>query len=276
MRRLLYCLLGSTLFHVALLWMPFPMSAGDAGENTLQAVRVRLVDPPRSEARVSEPNGPPPRALKTRQAKAEKPHPVTKGPQAASRPRTRVVKALPEAPSPAAPEPTRTRTVAKKPTRQARPEPARHTRPVAAAKAAGNLHRTGPRVPAREPRDRDGAGAAKESHLARGAEPAIPDSGEFKAAGGLSPVRYARTVKPRYPGKARRAGWEGTTVLKVRVTTAGTPDRVTVDRTSGFDILDAAAVKAVRNWKFHPARRGIETLSSWVRVPVAFTLKENR
>ena len=271
MRRLLYSLLGSTLFHGVLLWVPFPMSAGGAGENALQAVRVRLVDPPRSEARVSEPNGPPRRAVKTQQAKAEKPRPMTKRPQAASRPQTRVVKALPEAPSP-----TRTRTVATKPTRQARPEPARHTRPGAAAKAAGNLQLTGPRVPEREPRDQDGAGAANESHLARAAAPATPDSGELKAAGGLSPVRYARTVKPRYPGKARRAGWEGTTVLKVRVTTAGTPDRVTVDRTSGFDILDAAAVKAVRHWKFHPARRGIEALSSWVRVPVAFKLKENR
>ena len=276
MRRLLYCLLGSTLFHGVLLWVPFPMSAGGAGENALQAVRVRLVDPPRSEARVSEPNGPPRRAVKTQQAKAEKPRPMTKRPQAASRPRTQVVKALPEAPSPVPSEPTRSRTVAKKSTRQARPEPARHTRPVAAAKVAGNLHLTGPPVPAREPRDRDGADAANESHLARAAAPATPDSGEIKAAGGLSPVRYARTVKPRYPGKARRAGWEGTTVLKVRVTTAGTPDRVTVDRTSGFDILDAAAVKAVRHWKFHPARRGIEALSSWVRVPVAFKLKENR
>ena len=276
MRRLLYCLLGSTLFHGVLLWVPFPMSAGGAGENALQAVRVRLVDPPRSEARVSEPNGPPRRAVKTQQAKAENPRPMTKRPQAASRPRTQVVKALPEAPSPVPSEPTRSRTVAKKSTRQARPEPARHTRPEAAAKAAGNLHLTGPPVPAREPRDRDGAGTSNESHLARAAAPAAPDSGEIKAAGGLSPVRYARTVKPRYPGKARRAGWEGTTVLKVRVTTAGTPDRVTVDRTSGFDILDAAAVKAVRHWKFHPARRGIEALSSWVRVPVAFKLKENR
>ena len=111
MRRLLYCLLGSTLFHSVLLWVPFPMSAGGAGENALQAVRVRLVDPPRSEARVSEPTGPPRRAVKSQQAKAEKPRPMTKRPQAASRPRTQVVKALAEAPSPVPSEPTRSRTV---------------------------------------------------------------------------------------------------------------------------------------------------------------------
>ena len=92
---------------------------------------------------------------------------------------------------------------------------------------------------------------------------------------GLTPARYARTVKPRYPRKARRAGWEGTTVLKVLVGADGAPGRVTVDRTSGFDILDSAAVNAVERWRFHPARRAAAAESSWVRVPVAFRLKED-
>ncbi len=92
----------------------------------------------------------------------------------------------------------------------------------------------------------------------------------------FSPVRYARTVKPRYPRKARRAGWEGTTLLKVLVNPDGAPGHVALERTSGFDILDEAAVKAVRRWRFHPARRGVAPLSTWVRIPVAFRLKEVR
>ena len=64
-------------------------------------------------------------------------------------------------------------------------------------------------------------------------------------------------------------------MLKVLVDPDGAPDRVAVDRTSGFEVLDAAAVKAVQRWKFHPAHRGADAVASWVRIPVAFKLKEH-
>ena len=271
MRRLLYCLLGSTLFHGVLLWVPFPMSAGGAGEDALQAVSVRLVDPPRTEAAGT--SGQPERTAKAKPAKAARP-PTTKQPQVEPRSRTPVVEALAETPRPVDPDPGRNETVAKKPPKRVRPEPARPRRTETAAKAAENFHITAPGLTARKPADQDGS--TKQSQHARSVAPAASAGGDIKTTVDLSPVRYARTVTPRYPRKARRAGWEGTTVLKVRVNPDGAPDRVTVDRTSGFDILDAAAVKAVRRWRFHPARRGIEALSSWVRVPVAFKLKEDR
>ena len=93
-------------------------------------------------------------------------------------------------------------------------------------------------------------------------------------AAARTPVRYARVVKPKYPRKARTAGWEGTTVLKVRVDRGGRPGLVTVDRTSGFELLDRAAMRAMRRWEFHPARNGDRTVASWVKVPVSFQLKE--
>ena len=271
MRRLLYFLLGSTLFHGALLWVPFPMSAGGAREHALQVVRVRLVDPPRTEA--SKPTVQPEGPAKARPAKAARPATPTQ-PRVEPRSRTPVVKVPAETPSTLDSEPGQVKTVAKKPPKRVRPEPARPRRTETAAKAAKNPRITAAGVTARKPARRDGSG--KKSQLARSVAPAASAGGDIRTTVDLSPVRYARTVKPRYPRKARRAGWEGTTVLKVRVDPDGAPDRVTVDRTSGFDILDAAAVKAVRRWRFHPARRGIEALSSWVKVPVAFKLKENR
>ncbi len=143
---------------------------------------------------------------------------------------------------------------------------------------ADNIRSVDGPAPVKIPRGETGSdsNAATTVKLARGGGPKTSAGEDIEAAAGFTPVRYARTVKPRYPGKARRAGWEGTTVLKVRVDPNGAPDRVTVDRTSGFDILDAAAMKAVRRWRFHPARRGIDALSSWVRVPVAFRLKEDK
>lgn len=91
-----------------------------------------------------------------------------------------------------------------------------------------------------------------------------------------TPVRYARVVKPKYPRKARTAGWEGTTVLKVRVDRGGRPGLVAVDRTSGFETLDRAAVRAMRRWEFHPARNGDRAVARWVKVPVSFRIEEDQ
>ena len=96
------------------------------------------------------------------------------------------------------------------------------------------------------------------------------------AGAARTPVRYARVVKPKYPRKARTEGWEGTTVLKVRVDRGGRPGLISVDRSSGFEVLDRAAVRAMRRWEFHPARNGHGTVASWVKVPVSFQLEEDR
>ncbi|MDE0030507.1 MAG: energy transducer TonB [Deltaproteobacteria bacterium] len=244
MRRLLYCLLGSALFHAALLWVPLPMSAGGAGEDDLLLVRVRLVEAPRSDAVKRSPR---------RDERAERHGRVR---QARTEPR-------------AAPEPQRGPTVVRK-----KAEP---TQPTAAASAArkppgtvdGDRGVVGTSLNAGTVRSNREIGSARNTARGTPAE-------QVTTGADFSPVRYARTVKPRYPRKARRAGWEGTTLLKVLVNPDGAPGRVTVERTSGFDVLDEAAVKAVRRWRFHPARRGVAPLSSWVRIPVAFRLEEVR
>lgn len=96
------------------------------------------------------------------------------------------------------------------------------------------------------------------------------------AGAARTPVRYARVVKPKYPRKARTEGWEGTTVLKVRVDRGGRPGLIAVDRSSGFEVLDRAAMRAMRRWEFHPARNGHGTVASWVKVPVSFRIEEDR
>ena len=277
--RLLYCLLGSTLFHGALIWAPLPMNAGSAGEDALQPVRVELVDAPRYEAPRQVARQPvlTERPKAASPAKATKTPPKPKRPRAPARPVIRVAKAVPTASKRVHPTPARTRPAKTRP-EQPRPEPAPSPEPTGSAKPPEDTRPVNAAAPAWEPAagNRGNVGAVTEEHLTRGlAKKTSPDRGLAPGAG-FSPARYARTVPPRYPGKARRAGWEGTTVIKVRVDPKGAPDRVAVDRTSGFDILDAAAVKAVRRWKFHPARRGLDAVPSWVRIPVAFKLKEDK
>ncbi len=84
---------------------------------------------------------------------------------------------------------------------------------------------------------------------------------------------YLRNPPPRYPQAARRIGDEGTVMLRVLVNAEGAPVQVELDRSSGSSPLDNAAVDAVRNWRFVPARRGLQHVEGWVRVPIVFRLE---
>ena len=87
---------------------------------------------------------------------------------------------------------------------------------------------------------------------------------------------YMHNPKPAYPRAARRRGEEGTVMLLVEVLSNGRVGRVDVEKSSGFELLDGAAVKAVRRWRFVPAKKGLTPVSARVRIPVEFNLKEKR
>lgn len=93
--------------------------------------------------------------------------------------------------------------------------------------------------------------------------------------GALSEVNpdYLRNPAPAYPHRARQKGWEGLVLLKVLVNTSGHPVDIAVEKTSGHSILDDAAVKSVKGWKFFPARLGNVAVESTVEVPVRFQLE---
>lgn len=84
---------------------------------------------------------------------------------------------------------------------------------------------------------------------------------------------YLRNPAPPYPSLARRAGEQGTVVLRVSVTPQGTADSVDIKTSSGSVRLDESAQKTVRNWKFIPAKRGETAVQSWVLVPIVFKLE---
>jgi protein TonB len=83
---------------------------------------------------------------------------------------------------------------------------------------------------------------------------------------------YLNNPAPAYPSAALKRGLEGRVILKVHVLADGHPDNVAVARSSGHDILDEAAVKAVTSWVFDPARRGQTPIDGWVNVPLNFKL----
>jgi TonB family protein len=73
-----------------------------------------------------------------------------------------------------------------------------------------------------------------------------------------------------YPVELWDLGLEGETTIMVLVNETGAVDSVFVDRRSGFEDFDSAAVRGGRRMRFSPGRRGDDRVSVWVRVPVRF------
>ena len=85
-------------------------------------------------------------------------------------------------------------------------------------------------------------------------------------------ANYGTNPKPKYPALARSRGWQGKVLLRVRVSSEGLSEAVTVHQSSGHDTLDESAVNAVEKWKFIPAKRGNTAVACSVIVPIIFTL----
>jgi len=84
---------------------------------------------------------------------------------------------------------------------------------------------------------------------------------------------YKQNSPPKYPLLARRRNYQGTALLEVLVTREGKVGSVRLARSSGFEMLDRAAIKGVRKWLFHPGKRGDEVVEMWVKVPIRFQLR---
>jgi protein TonB len=100
------------------------------------------------------------------------------------------------------------------------------------------------------------------------AAPVIDTAPDYKAA-------YLNNPRPAYPMVARRMGWEGRVVLNVEVLAEGSCGDANVFQSSGHDVLDNAAMKAVKTWRFVPATRAGRPITQWVRIPIPFILKDN-
>ena len=88
--------------------------------------------------------------------------------------------------------------------------------------------------------------------------------------------RVLRKTKPKYPEAARRAQKEGVVKLECTVGVDGKATDITVveEKPKGFG-FGAEAIKAVKRWRFTPAKRGTESVPKRVKIPIRFTLEED-
>ena len=63
-------------------------------------------------------------------------------------------------------------------------------------------------------------------------------------------------------------------IVRAKVSEQGETVSVHIERSSGYPILDEAAVGSVVNWKFRPAASQGRVVAQSVEVPITFRLTE--
>ena len=133
------------------------------------------------------------------------------------------------------------------------------------------------------------AGAAKPARHA--AKPAVtqtataPDTGTAqvtqtaarrhhrRSSGSISRASASPPRPAVYPPRAIELGHQGEALVRVRLEPDGSAAEIVLWRGSGFELLDKAALAAVRGWQFLPAMRDGHAVAAWVEIPVRFHLR---
>lgn len=129
-------------------------------------------------------------------------------------------------------------------------------------------------APVIEPAQSD---AAHQAAMATPSTPAVaPPAPEIAPGEPDYQAAYLNNPSPAYPLAARRMGMQGRVVLNVEVLASGVCGEINIHQSSGFPVLDNAALQTVKRWRFLPASRAGHALDKWFMIPVHFSLKDNK
>lgn len=83
-----------------------------------------------------------------------------------------------------------------------------------------------------------------------------------------------RRVPPVYPDFARRSRIQGTVVLDIEILADGSIGAIEVFRSlmPGPGGFDEAAIAAVKQWQFQPAKSGGKPVACWIKQSITFEL----
>jgi protein TonB len=258
--RLIAATLGSLLVHAGLMvFLGEPPRAANPEIPPRIALRLSESSLPSLEPTPPVPPPPAPETSPPTPPAVSPPPlpPVAKAPEPkfepAPRPRSEPKRAAPKTASPVA---------------RPRPEP-KPPRPKTAVPVA--------RPPAPQPARSVVSGARPAPMETVSASRSPPVSPPVEEAPLILDPRYRRPPKPpAYPQQAIRLGLQGKALVRARISTAGNVIEVYLHQSSGYSLLDDAALAAVRRWAFIPATHNGIPREAWVQAPVNFVLNENR
>ena len=87
----------------------------------------------------------------------------------------------------------------------------------------------------------------------------------------MTPPVLKHRLEPEYPEAARVARLPGRVILQAVISPTGQVEDVTVLRSSNR-LFDEAAIEAVRQWEYEPARQGGRPVAVYFTIDVVFTL----
>lgn len=90
--------------------------------------------------------------------------------------------------------------------------------------------------------------------------------------GEIPPRHHPGNQAPRYPLQALGQRAEGRALVRAEVLENGVVGQLWIKQTSGFQVLDLAALETVRGWRFHPAQRHGMSVTMWMDVPIEYKL----
>ncbi|MEO8307466.1 MAG: energy transducer TonB [Pseudomonadota bacterium] len=82
-------------------------------------------------------------------------------------------------------------------------------------------------------------------------------------SGGTRGVRLIRKVPAVYPSSSMQRGEAGVVQINARIDERGRVAEIKLLRSSGHELLDSAAIRAVGKWKFEPALENDRPVSVW-------------
>lgn len=86
------------------------------------------------------------------------------------------------------------------------------------------------------------------------------------------PSFLKRPNAPRYPRIAQRKGIEGTALYEIWLNENGKQIKQELITSSGTQVLDEAALSAIRDWQFSPQLIDGQAIAHRVQIPVRFSL----
>ncbi|WP_394134348.1 energy transducer TonB [Aliivibrio fischeri] len=86
------------------------------------------------------------------------------------------------------------------------------------------------------------------------------------------PSFLKRPNAPRYPRIAQRKGIEGTALYEIWLNENGKQIKQELITSSGAQVLDEAALNAIRDWQFSPQVINGQAIAHRVQIPVRFSL----
>jgi periplasmic protein TonB len=97
-----------------------------------------------------------------------------------------------------------------------------------------------------------------------------------RGSSGITSVSHERPTnrRPAYPTSALRNRWEGTAWLVVEILENGRVGHVTLEQSSGYEILDGAAIDAVRDWTYEPALSDGVPVRDLIRMPFRWQVSD--